>query len=102
MEKLAVTLLEGRYFEDTAEICKKHLNNLPEGTDMILYTDLAHKEKYETDFKAQNIDVIIKEYDQQFPVPIEIKYISGMEKIIADERMRNILNYCLVFNTRRN
>jgi hypothetical protein len=96
MEKLAVTLLEGRYFEDTAEICKKHLNMLPEGTDMILYTDLAHKEKYETDFKAQKIDVIIKEYDQNFPVPIEIKFISGMEKMIADERMKNILNYCLV------
>lgn len=96
MEKLAVTLLEGRYFEDTAEICKKHLINLPEGTDMILYTDMAHKEKYESDFKAQNIDVIIKEYDQNFPIPIEIKYISGMEKIIADERMKNILNFCLV------
>jgi len=92
MEKLAVTLVEGRYFEDTAEICKKHLNNLPEGTDMILYTDLQYKEKYETDFKAQNIDVIIREYDQNFPIPVEIKYISGMEKMIADERMKNILN----------
>ena len=100
MEKLAVTLLEGRYFEDTAEICKKHLNWLPEGTDMILYTDLQHKEKYETDFKAQNIDVIIKEYDQNFPIPIEVKYISGMEKITSDERMKNILNFCLVTTSR--
>ena len=100
MEKLAVTLLEGRYFEDTAEICKKHLNMLPEGTDMILYTDLQHKEKYETDFKAQNIDVIIKEYDQNFPIPIEVKYISGMEKITSDERMKNILNFCLVTTSR--
>jgi hypothetical protein len=100
MEKLAVTLLEGRYFEDTAEICKKHLNWLPEGTDMILYTDLQHKEKYETDFKAQNIDVIIKEYDQNFAIPIEVKYISGMEKITSDERMKNILNFCLVTTSR--
>lgn len=100
MKKLAALIVEDRYFDDTAKICKEHLDKLPQDTDLIFYTIPEQQEKYQKELDELGVKVIFKEYNQNMEVPLTIKYIAGMESLMQNERMKALLNYCLVMTDR--
>jgi hypothetical protein len=99
MKKLAAFIVEDRYFDDLGKICYQHLKHLPEGTDLFIYTSEEHKQKYKEQFTKFNLKYKFKPYNQNADVPLEIKYIAGMNQLLEDKRMKALLNMCLVMTT---
>lgn len=99
MKKLAAIIIEDRFFEDTAKICKEHLKFLPEDTDLFLYTSDEHKEKYEKQFSDLKLKVNLPSYNKNVDIPVSIKYMAGLEQLLQNPSMKALFNMCM-FMTR--
>lgn len=99
MKKLAAVIIDDRFFEDMAKVCKDHLKFLPKDTDLFLYTANEHKEKYQKQFDDLKIEVTLPKYNQNTEAPVSIKYIAGLEQLLQNANMKALFNMCLVMTS---
>lgn len=99
MKKLAVVLVEDRYFPDTIQICKDHMKFLPEDTELIFYTGPEHFKRYRKELSSVNFKYELREYDRKVPIPLSIKYNDIIAAVSKDTRLKALLNFCLFQTT---
>ena len=99
MKKLAALIIEDRFFEDFGKICHEHMRFLPKDTDLCIYTSEENKEKYTEQLKEFKITPIFKQYNQNTEIPFSIKYINGVDQILANKHMKALFNMCLFMTT---
>jgi len=96
MKKLAAFIIEDRFFDDFGKTCYDHMQYLPEGTDLYVYTSEDNKPTYEEQLINYKINATFLDYNQNAEVPFSIKYINGMNQFLEDQRMKSLLNMCMV------
>jgi len=96
MKKLASFIIETRYFEDFGDICHEHLKKLPKDKDLFIYTSEENKEKYKKQLNKLKIKHTFKDYNQNTEVPLDIRYINGMNQLLEDSKIKALLNMCIV------
>ena len=99
MKKLAALIIEDRFFDDFGKICYEHIKQLPNNTDLFVYTSEENKDKYREQLAKYKIEPIFPDYDKNPPVPVSIKYIPGLEQLLQDTRMKSLFNMCMVMTT---
>jgi len=95
MKKLAAFIIETRYFDNFGETCKNHLIHLPNDTDLYVYTSEENQSKYKEQLEKHNITCSFISYNQNLEIPVEVKYIFGLDKILEDARMKALFNMCI-------
>lgn len=99
MKPLAAIIIEDRPKEDFGLICSQHLQYLPKDIDLFIHTSEETKPVFEKQLKSTGINYRFKSLQKDYPVPLEIRYISGLDQLLKDSRMKSLFNMCMLMTS---
>lgn len=101
MEQLGTVIVENRKFDNFGDVCKSHLQFLPKGTKLFVFTDVSLVDEYTKQLKGVGINnVEFFEYPTTLPIPNQFYGINGFgEMLETNTHLKPILNYCMLMTS---
>ena len=101
MKQLAAVIVENRKLDNFGQICYDHMEYLPEGTELLVYTDEDLIEEYGTQITDYGISTVVREYKDQLPFPNTFRRIDGLQSLLDEnEGLKPLLQYSLFITSR--
>jgi hypothetical protein len=100
MKPLAAVIVESRKFDNFGEVCKSHLDKLPNDTDLFVFTSSDLIEEYKYQLSSLEISAKFNLYNVDMQIPSNFRSIDGFDTLLkSNEKLPLLLHYCL-FMTR--
>jgi hypothetical protein len=100
MKKLAAVIVESRPVQNFALICLSHMKQLPEGTDLVVYTIPSTKKVFKEQFNKVPLKPIFKNYPETIGIPNNLYGVGGFEELLKQNKnLEPILHYCIFMSS---
>lgn len=96
MKQLAAVIVESRPVQNFALLCLSHMKQLPEGTDLLVYTTSSTKKVFREQFKKVPLNPIFKDYPEMINIPGGMYAVQGFAEMMQENKnLEPILHYCI-------
>lgn len=100
IKPLVASIIESRPSVIFGEVCKRHLDKLPDNTDLIVFTTDENVDNFQHQLSSVGISAKFMEYRMDMEIPSQFYSINGFSELLEENpKLRPLLNYCL-FMTR--
>lgn len=100
MKRLAAVIVESRKFDNFGEICKEHLDKLPDDTELFVFTTPEMGEEYKEQLVGIPNGLLFGQYPQNILQPSTFRTINGLDELLkTNPHLLPSLNYSLFMSS---